>query len=254
MGAGEFMPTPATRSVADLQRLKFELDKQIETLARGTDSASVVRTNQLREARAQLVNEMEQQSGMFGLANRIFRNYSAPQNQGQVANELLAALRNPAGSERATTFLAAMENAPRTLRRADQSARFQHLQDVMTPDQMATINALRRSVQREADYANLPRMSLPGMRSPAEEAEGMIPPFLSRFTTAARSILRRIGATTDDQVERILDEAALDPSRMATLLEQLPPSDRIPVLSAIRERNPRGASIGIMAPTNEEDQ
>ena len=242
--AGPFMERPGTYSVEELQLIRRNLDDKINQAAQQGDQMTVRR---LSEARNQLSGEMTGQSGNFALANTMFRNLSAPQNQAQVAQTLLDALRSPTGKERASSFLTARRNAPQTLRKSDQSPRFQHEGEVLTPDQLKQVDAITSSLRREADYANLPRMELQGVMSPAEKVEGAIPSWLDRTVTLAKKGLQKLGVRSDEQVRKVIDEAVLDPQKMANLLETLPPADRVPFLSAIREANPKGAFTGYVA-------
>lgn len=243
MGDGPFMPTKETYSIEELQLVRKNLDDKITHAVEQGDDMTVRR---LSTARRQLTGEMAGQSGNFGLANTTFKNLSEPQNQAQIAQVYLNALRSPAGKERASSFLAARQNAPQTIKRGDQSPRFQHEGEILTSDQLKEVDAVTRSLRRQSDYDALPRMELPGLMAPAEVIESGIPGYLSKVTTTVKKVLNKVGIQSDEAVRKVIDEAALDPNKMAKLLESVPPSDRMPLLSAIREMNPRGASIGVV--------
>lgn len=242
--SGPFMPQQGTYSIEQLQLVRRNLDDKIESAVRQGD---MVTARRLGEARRQLSGEMEGQSGNFALANTMFRNLSAPQNQADVAQVLLDALRSPTGKERASTFLNARRNAPQTLRRADQSPRFTHEGEVFTPEQLRQVDAVTNSLRRQSAYEALPRTELPGVMSPAEHLEGAIPNLWERTISIAKKGLNRLGIRSEEQIRQVIDEAALDPQRMAQLLETIPPSDRVPFLSAMRQMNPKGAIIGTVA-------
>jgi hypothetical protein len=244
--AGPFMPQPATRSIEELQKIRFELDRQLNTLANSTDAAGKARFAELQDFRNQISNEMRGQSGNFATADTIFRNYSQPVNQGNIDRVLLEALRSPTGKANPETFAAAWQNAPRTINRADiPVGRGEHIEEFVTPEHMAQLRALRGSVQNQAEYNRIPRMELPGIESAADEVSGVTPVYVNKALTITKNILRRMGVSTDEDAMRVIDEAVADPNRMAALLERVPPGDRIPLLSAIRERNPKGATIGL---------
>ena len=248
--AGPFMPQQPAQSIADLQKLKFELDKEIGGLANTTDAAGLARRRELLDARQQLVQAMEQGSGMYAVANRIYRNYSAPQNQGQIAEQLLASLRGATGVERPLAFQQAMENAPRTIRRAGLAPRFDRIEDVMTPEQMASINALRRSVQREADYAGVhaPQGVIEKMEPMLLRFEESTPSWFSRAATLIRQSARKIGVRTREDAMRAIDDAMLNPAAMADLVSGLNLAERTRAIQALRaaSTNPqlRNALVG----------
>lgn len=71
-----------------------------------------------------------------------------------------------------------------------------------------------------------------------------IPGLLNRPIAIAKKVLSRLGAHTDEQVRAIIDEASLNPQRMADLLERVPASERQNIIDIIRAANPGGAITG----------
>ena len=245
-----FMPNYGQASVDDLQRLKNEIGKDISTIGNANDSAANVRRAQLTEARQQLDAAMREQSGAYGTASTVYKNLSAPQNQADVAQSLLEALRSPAGVERATSFMGAMRNAPNLIKNATGQQRFSDLGQVMSRDQMAGIRGLENSVQREADYAALSanKGMVPEYLSPMEKVEEAIPGFLSKSVTALRKGLKLAGKRSDEAVQKVVDQAMLDPSKLAGLLESLPPTERSKIMNYLRNMNINyGGVAGTMA-------
>jgi hypothetical protein len=244
-----FMPRRQNYTIDELQRISGELADDIDRLYRAGDMLGV---KQLNAVRQNLNNAMVSQVGEYALGKQIFKNLSAPQNQADVAQQLLTSLRSPTGAERAGTFLGAIENAPRTLKRADQSSRFQDIREVMTPDQMREINAITRSLRREGEYANLkaPQGIIPKYLSPAEQMEKDIPGFLNRFVTATRSMLKRVAGISDEETQRLLSEAVANPNKMADLLEMIPAEQRskvVNLIKTIRQSLPAPSLVGGMA-------
>jgi hypothetical protein len=217
-----FMPQLATRSINELQRIKSDL-----TLRINSPMIDPLEKAQLIEARKQLTRAMTEQSGNYAVANTVFKNMSSPQNQADVAKVLLDALKTPVG-ERPSTFLRAMENAPQTFKRADQSPRFEHLRQIMSPEQMTTLNTLRKSVQREADYDALKvgEGMVPQAKSVAERVEAALPPIFSQGMTTLRKFLSRAGTESDAKIRQIINDALLDPNKLADLLTKVPANQR----------------------------
>ena len=230
-----FVPVPATRTIDELQRVRSNLDQQIKILSRSTDEAAPLKLAQAQDARRQITAAMEQ-SGDYNVANTVFRNMSAPQNQADIANVLRRSLRSPAGVERESSFLSALDNAPQTIKKSDLSPRFQNIGEVMTPEQMGTIGNVKRSVQREADYARLPATGIvPESIGPLQRLEEHIPGFLSRGVTALKTAIRHVSGQSDEQVQRLVDDAMLHPDRLAALIEGIPPEARNATINQIRE-------------------
>lgn len=235
--SGPFMPQVETQLIRELQLVRKNLDDKI---AQAVQQGDRMTTRRLMEARNQLSGEMTGQSGNFNLANTTFRNMSQPQNAAEIAQVYANALRD----QGANGLISARNNTARTLKRADQSSRFQHEGEVFTPQQMQDVEAVTRSAQRQADLNGIPNVNLPRQISATEELEQNLPGMLSRPMMIARKVLSRLGARTDEQVRAVIDEASLNPQRMADLLERIPASERQNFIDAVRAANPRGAITG----------
>jgi hypothetical protein len=107
----------------------------------------------------------------------------------------------------------------------------------MTPDQIAQINQIGRSVQREADYKALDAStaSLPEMRSTFSVLEEATPAFLRAAVAAVRKGLSVKGKITTNEAQQILDRAAADPQFMMKLINSELPKDRSKMANAIAQ-------------------
>jgi len=225
------------RSVRDLQTLKEQLNVSIDSAMRQGKMEDVRR---LSQARNQLNERMRTQSPAYREATDEYRALSQPQNAAEIAQVYANALRD----QGVKGLVSARNNTARTLKRADQSSRFQHEGEVFTPQQLADVEAVTRSAQRQADLNAIPDVKLPQQISAAEVVEQGIPGLLNRPIAIAKKVLSRLGAHTDEQVRAIIDEASLNPQRMADLLEQIPASERQNIIDIIRAANPSGAITG----------
>ena len=234
--------SPGHRSVQDLQRVKDEMTAEINRIRMSDPD----RAHRLSVARGQLNEQMAAQSPNFAQATNLYRQFSQPQNQADVAQVLASALRGANGKERATSFLNARQNAVQTIKKAG-VPRFEQIEQVMTPTQMRQIDAVTNSLRRQEAYENIGRSDVPLAKAGAQAVEESIPGLIDRTMSWTKKGLRQIGIKGDVEINKIIDEATLHPDRMAQLLERATPSDRIKILSAIREGNPKGASIGLVA-------
>jgi len=194
----------------------------------------------LSQARNQLNERMRTQSPAYREATDAYRALSQPQNAAEIAQVYANALRD----QGVTGLVSARQNPTRTLKRADQSSRFQHDNEAFTPQQLTDVEAVTRSAQRQADLNAIPDVKLPRQISAAEELEKDIPGLLNRPIAIAKKALSRLGSHTDEQVRTVIDEASLNPQRMADLLERIPASERQNFIDAVRAANPRGAITG----------
>jgi hypothetical protein len=232
---GLFMPQQPTRSIDELWTVRRDIDDQLKQLAGSPHPDAALRAKELMRERGRITDAMKQ-SGDFSLANTMFKNMSAPQNQADVASVLRRSLDAASPGTRASQFEKAMEDAPRTIKRADLSPRFENIGDVMTPDQMRQVGGVGSALRREADYAKL--STAPGMVpeniSPLETLERKVPGLISPAVTAIRTALRVAGRKSDEQVQAMIDEAMLDPRRMADLIETIPVGMRNSAINKLR--------------------
>lgn len=236
----------AEYSVRELQFIKDELTGKINRLAASGKRDEAYQLDQVRRA---LTQEMESQSGTYRKATSEYRRLSEPQNQGQVAQELINALRSPAGNERTAAFVKAMRDAPETIRNALGDTRFRQLEQVMTNPQMNDISAVLRSLEREQAYANLqaPKGVMKPIESLPEQLSAALPPVFSAPMTVVRRMLRNIGVKSDKDVAQVMNEVVTDPERLATILERVPLHERNRFVNAVRSiaRDPRAAGLTI---------
>lgn len=224
----------ANYSVAELHFIKQELDGEISRLAAGGEHSAAHR---LRMVRRNLADAMESQSPGYGHATSEYRRLSEPVNQGQVAQEIQDSLRGPAGQEQLNNFLRRIEDAPRLIKNGLGSPRFGQLEQVMTDPQMARIDALRRSVQREASYEQLraPGSVIGKQETPAAKVEAVLPPVFNEKVTILRRGLKWLGIRSEKNMARVMNEMATDPNRLADILERLPPGERNRFMNAWRD-------------------
>jgi hypothetical protein len=211
---------------------------------------------ELNNARQEIEDTLRRTSPDYAEAQTQFRMLSEPQNQGEVSDVMLRALRGNANvKEDIPAFLGSMENAPRTIKNALGDSRYQQLEQVMTPQQMSEINALRNSAEREARYASLdvPSTVVEKYQSVFDTIANNTPGIFSQGVTILRAAAKRLGRRSDRDVETIVNRAVSDPADMARLLESLPPTERNATINAIRNIGARpetqGAIIGATAPS-----
>ena len=247
---------PARASVAYLDQAKKEIDKRINQLTGTTNSADKAELAQLQQSRRELVGFMRDKSGDYAAATSEYARLSEPQDQGRLAQELLDALRGP-GDARQTveTFLGAIENAPRTLQRADQSKAVEQLSQVMSPSQMNHIDQITSRVLQMAQYdaLNAPQTSLPKFITDAGVVAENVPTSLSsRAINFALKQARRLRRISDEDVRRRISDLATNPSMLADLLER-GPGRLDQTLEALRRRgapvarNAVGGTMGTFA-------
>lgn len=208
-----------------IHNVKISLDKMLtrtgETaLARGERA-------QVMDVRNSLVGWLETKAPEYGAARTTFAAKSKPINQMEVGQYLEGKLATPLDvGERANVFAAAVKDAPGTLRKATTNeARFKALTDILDPNQVRVIEAIRDDLARAAQTkvqaragaaaapkaGNLATSATQGIRSPQ---------FLSRIATVANDIIARLGGKIDSKLAIQIATEMLDPQAAATAIEK----------------------------------
>ena len=236
---------PAVFNISELQAIKKELSDEIARVA-PNDRSLAHRLNQVRQA---LTREMEAQSPNYREATAKYRVLSQPQNRGEVMQQLINAAESPAGVERATAYLRALREAPGTIKRGTGDTRFQQLEQVMTPGQMKRIQAVERSLRRQAEYDALPVQEsiVPKTKSAFEKIEDVLPPVFSQAITTVRRALRVVGQRSDEEVDRIINKAVADPAEFSQLLKLVPPGERMKIINLMTEAAKQNPELSGMA-------
>ena len=206
-----------------LHNIKISLDDMLtktgETaLARGARS-------QVMDVRKRLLGWLENKVPEYGAARTTFAEKSKPINQMEVGQYLENKLTAPleGGAERAGVFATAVKDAAGTLKRGTTSeARFKALTDVLTPDQMAIVTAIRDDLARAQTtkaQAQKGAAAAPRISQLASQTEGM-PALLNRFATIANTVYNRLQGQIDRKLAIEIATEMLDPQAAAAAVEK----------------------------------
>jgi hypothetical protein len=206
-----------------LHNIKISLDDMLSktgdtALARGARS-------QVMDVRKRLLGWLESKVPEYGAARTTFAEKSKPINQMEVGQYLEGKLTAPleGGTERAGVFATAVADAPGTLKRATTNeARFKALTDVLTPDQMAVITAIRDDLSRVAKtktQAQKGAAAAPRITQLATQT-GNMPALLNRVATVANTIYNRLQGQIDHKLAIEIATEMLDPKAAAAAVEK----------------------------------
>jgi hypothetical protein len=217
---------PPQYGVLDLQYLKRGIDDLIKDPQSGLgtkERAAIANT------RKELLEWMDNRSAAYKAAREGFAQASGPINRMAVGREIQNALTNPLTGEasRAGMFAAAVENAPRTIKRSTGESRFSYLSDVLSPADIKVVQDigkdLRRAERAEDFIAAGRRTDIPDLSKAATEAAATGGPRLSllnRTYTMAQNLYQRFeGRLNREMAERIARDL-LDPNTTAFQLDR----------------------------------
>lgn len=169
----------------------------------------------------------------FGEAQKLFADLSKPIDRmrvGQYIQERLIPAINDAGADapqRATVFANAMRDMNESVRQATGFRRGGWIADLMTPDEMQTLNRIGADLARDVDVQ---RMARAGGRRVTEEIGDLFgeqaPNALSRPLMIINAILRRTGTGASERTMSALAEKMQDPAAMADIMEKATRAER----------------------------
>jgi hypothetical protein len=185
------------------------------------------------KTRGEFLKWAEAKAPDYKTARETFAAQSKPINQMQVGQylegKLKPALETTGGETpaalKAATFANAMEQAPQTIKKSTGMTRFDELSQVLTPDQVKTLESVRADLARakltEAQAAAA-RGAGPEVNLMGTETLGSVraPNFINNVTTVANDILRRLQGKLDQKLAIELAAEMLDPAAAAAALEK----------------------------------
>jgi hypothetical protein len=215
-----------------IHNVKISLDKMLSrtgdtALARGERA-------QVMAVKDRLVNWLETKAPEYGQARTTFAAKSKPINQMEVGQYLEGKLTSPlvAGEERAGVFANAVRDAAGTIKRATTNeARFKALTDVLTPDQVRVVKAIRDDLARTAKTKMQAQKGTPvapkvDQLASAGGRAARLPNLMSRVASVANDIMSRVVGSMDSKLAIQLATEMLDPQVAAAAIEKAMAAER----------------------------
>ena len=207
-----------------LHNVKLALDKIVSKPEDyglgGAQKAAIVKTRQ------QFIDELSMNPD-YARARAEFAAQSVPINKMQVAQEILKSATEPLteGATRAGTFARAVEEAPKTIKKATGQQFFTKLEDVLSPEEMEVVNSVRDEFRRTKlaeDQAKLGAKAAPEVEelASAKVASAMNIPFLNRTWTIANTIIKRSLGKIDEQLATKIGMMMQDPAELNRAIAQ----------------------------------
>ncbi len=154
-------------------------------------------------------------------------------NQMEIGQALEQKLRTSLGDkERAGVFANAVQNAAQTIKTSTGQARFQKLEQVLTKDQIASVNKVLADVQRDAkSQALAAKSNVETLESGAE-----LPNLLNRAALITNVVLKALKKDANEEINRIAAEMMLDPRKLAAFIEGVPKNQANKIATAFMSR------------------
>jgi hypothetical protein len=185
--------------------------------------------NAISDTRKKFMDWAEKSIPEYKEARETYAKQSKPINQMEVGQFLEKKLTPALGEEtaklRASGFATAVEEAPRTIKKSTGQDRFTELSQVLEPDQLAAVNAVRDDLARaqQAEFkASAGMATAPKLGALVEDVAGAVraPNFLSKVTTVANAIMRRVQGKLDKKLAIELATEMLNPDTTAAAIDK----------------------------------
>lgn len=176
----------------------------------------------------------------YQAAQQKFKAMSPEVNQSKVIQAMIDVMKKSTGGERVTPFLDVMgrgENA--LLRRADQSARFGGIEDVLTKSQMAARNKVADEMTRDVSLKSLSSKGVEDLADVLKKDafHTTIPNYISWKLSAAKRGLDIAEEFLNEKTMKRVYEAMKTPQGALDLINTLPAHERTKVLKFVTEMN-----------------
>jgi len=213
----------------------------MDSLLSGTGTAAISRTerNALQGLKTDFLNQVERAIPEYGQARLTFAQLSPPVNQAQVLNRMQDVLAQPTGvGERVGPFLNALGTGEQALlKKSTGFARYQSLSDVLTPEQMSTVERVAGELKQGASMAD---QAVRGRQALNQIIEGntygfRLPGLFSAKIQLANDTLALLQGRLNNKVFDSLEKAFQSGKDLDALLGKVPAKDRIVVLRALGE-------------------
>ena len=189
--------------------LKIALDKAMART--GSKALDNTEKKAAKDLQKEMVSWLKTKNSAYENARETYAADSIPVNQGQIGQALKDALSSPLGAkETASTFARAMDDAPRTIKNATGSTRFNKLGEILSPEGERAANRVLGRLENEAASQEMSKLG----RMRVQEILGEIgkehpPTMLHRGMMLLNAVLSKAGSSRQGKVMNEIADAVI---------------------------------------------
>lgn len=217
------------------QKLKSISDNISDMMGKKTvDGKNEYDVKVLTEIKELLDEQIGKSVPDYAKAMALFREKSVPINQLKIGQNLRDKLTNPIGNETPGSYMRTLSNEKKLLKDSIGFGRTS-VDDILTPEQLQSINAVARDLERTVSSANpAQKTNLRGGINVANETTVSLPQLLSRPAMVTNYILKSLGKNIEPEVDSYFAQLYLNPKQLSAVLAKVEPSKRAAVNSALQ--------------------
>lgn len=190
----------------------------------------------LSATKKSLVDWMKVKNPDYDAARKAFAEASKPVNEMQIGQYLQLQLNTALDVERAGVFAKAVQEAPKTIKKATGESVYETLEQALTPKQSAAIRSVEADLQRMVKFQQNASRTRSGSPSPDDAPE--MPQLLNRWATITNAFLKVLKRGTNEELNTKVADLLLNPQELAGFLSTMPkePGKAKVVANTIMER------------------
>ena len=138
-------------------------------------------------------------------------------------------------------FAKAVEDAPRTIKRATGQQMFQHLDEVLKPDEVQSVKAVAEELAKNDAFNRLARgTKISGKDAIPGDIGLPLPNLLYRPTMIANFMMKHFAKDAEDKIAKVAAQQYLNPPAFAKAMAEIPPRYK-PMIDALMQQVPAAA-------------
>lgn len=146
-----------------------------------------------------------------------YSQYSDKLNRMEIGNFLSKQLNTGLEAERAGVFATAVENAASTIKKATGIPRYEKLSQVLTDQEMSTVNNILADLTRQRKAQELSG-KIGKLDTGLVDVAGAVPPWLDKTVTVLKEGIRFLQKGSQDKFNQKMTELMLNPQELAQVL------------------------------------
>lgn len=192
-----------------LHWVKLDLDRQLAKNV--TEPISKAQMDAIGSVKSKLVSWLGKKNPAYEKARAQYELDSLPINRLTVGQALKSSFMGALGENKASVFAKAVQEAPKTIKKATGFPRYDKLDDVLLPDEVKMLNKIVDDLSVEKKAASMAQKSAGILSKLSTEMEFRLPRILSRPVVITNHILEKMGHDKSPQYMELLGMAASNP-------------------------------------------
>lgn len=212
----------------DLYNLRKEVTDDIKTFLTNSGNASFGASATKAETtiKQMLDNAIESASGtgMWKQYLTKFAEHSKKIDRMKVGQALKEKLGDGSlgDTEKAGSFVTAINNAMQTIKRETGAVRYDKMEDFLSPEQISAVNRVRLDLNRSQKATELAK-GVQQAEEVAFEGNKKLPAFISTTMSVVRSVLSSLARGSQAEFNTKIAQLMADPQKLALFIKALPP-------------------------------